>query len=352
MKIGLIGAGSSVGRYLLAEESGSFFGIYRSERALSQLCDKNLAARLVRAVDADDLINALRGCDAVVTLINDENPQAALDSLRQAVKACAAANVKRLIHMSSAAIYGRAAERALNVDAGGATLSWSSYAAGKQWQENFLKANTHVLPSILVLRPGLIWGPGMAWFHAPAGEVLRGEAWIAEGDSPCNLVHIRLLTYAIKHFAQSAPAGLNFCNIYDRERLTWSEYYQGIARSFGVACNIQMVPRKQVPPWLKGGNAARYIFPVGLAWSILPKPLKNFVKTVVRSIPRSRKVGEVVLDTGTVPHLSINREVWELKTARTLPPAGELLEKLYESYPFTERDHWADVESLRSWMWV
>ena len=351
MKIALIGAGSSVGRYLLSQDDERFIGTYRSERALSQLCDLDLGSRLVKAADPNALVDAIKGCDAVVTLINDTNPNTALKSLRQAVDACVSAGVPQLIHVGSAAIYGRNADHARTAESAGPVLPWNSYAAGKQWQENYLKRYRGRLPSMVVLRPGLIWGPGMAWLHAPAGEVLRREAWIAEGDAPCNLVNIRFLSHAILHCAHSRPSGLTFCNIYDHTRLTWTEYYRSIARHLEIKdCKIHVVPRGLIPPWLRSSRAARDLFPLCLGWSVSPQPLKYIVKAAVKALPRLQTSGNVALEPLDSPHLNINRELWELKTATGMPPGSDMLKELYRTYPYNNDDHWADVVKLRQWM--
>jgi len=353
MKIALIGAGSSVGRHLLSQGDDRFFGIYRSERALSQLCDLDIAPGLVRATDQAELVGALKGSDVAVTLINDENPRSALKSLSQAVDACELAGVPQLIHLGSAAIYGRNPEVASAAESGGPLITWNSYAAGKQWQENCLKRNKNRLASTVVLRPGLIWGPGMAWLHTPAGELFRREAWIAEGDAVCNLVNINFLAHAILRLSERRSPGLSFCNIYDRERLTWAQYYQRIAGHLGIAdCNIQVVPRAFVPPWLTTPRAARYVFPLGIGWSVSPRPIRNFVKAVVRALPRRRASPSVLLEPLETTHLAIKREVWELKTMKGLPPAGPILDDLYASYRRTSEQDWDEVNSLRTWMWA
>lgn len=353
MKIALIGAGSSVGRHLLSQGDDRFFGIYRSERALSQLCDLNIAPRLVRAADQTQLVSALKGSDAAVTLINDENPRAALESLVQTVDACELAGVPQLIHIGSAAIYGRHPERARTVKSSGSQISWNSYAAGKQWQENYLKRDTHSLQSTVILRPGLIWGPGMSWLHTPAGELLRREAWIVEGDAICNLVNINLLAHAILQLAGRPVPGLSFHNIYDRERLTWRQYYLRIAEQLGITdCSIHVVARGIFPPWLTTPRAARYIFPLGIGWSVSPRPVKNFVKGIVRALPKREALPSILLEPLDTAHMAISRETWELKTIKGLPPASPFLDDLYANYPRTTEQDWTEVKELRTWMWV
>ena len=353
MKIALIGAGSSVGRHLLSLNDQRFIGIYRGDRALSQLCDLDLGERLIKVGGLDQMIEALRGCDAVVTLVNDTNPMSARNSLRQAVDACVSAGVGRLIHVGSAAIYGVNAHRARTLDAAGSLLTWNSYAAGKQWQESYLKRHARRLRSVVVLRPGLIWGVGMAWLHAPAGELLRREAWIAEGDAPCNLVNINLLTHAIVELAHESPAGLSFCNLFDRERLSWSEYYARIGRGLGLDDRkLQVRPRLTFPPWIAGLGTIRHLFPFSLAWSVAPSPIKVAVKAIVfRLLPAASRMQSSTRAI-TTPAVRITREAWELKTARSLPPSGPLLERLHLSYPRSSEQDWAEVEGLRTWLWI
>lgn len=352
MKIALIGAGSSVGRHLLALDDPRFVGIYRSPKALSQLCDLDADPRLVRVSSLADMTRAVTGCDTVVTLINDENPRNALASLKEVVQACADARVPQLIHLGSAAIYGARPAQAQAVDSAGPSVTWNSYGAGKQWQENFLKACLTLPTSTVVLRPGLIWGPGMAWLHVPAGEALRGDAWVVEGDAPCNLININLLAHAIMHLAGTRPAGLTFTNLRDRETFTWSQYYARIAEAFDVKdFRITKVGRLNPTPWKGQAGAARSTFPWGLGWSVMPKPLKNAIKKAVKAVPRSVQARDVALERPT-PGFAISREVWELKTADGLPPSSPLLSELQASYPRTSEQDWAELDVLRDWMVV
>lgn len=352
MKIALIGAGSSVGRYLLALDDPRFIGIYRSPKALSQLCDLNAGPRLIRVSSAEDMARAIAGADSVVTLINDENPRNALNSLREVVEACAAAKVPQLIHLGSAAIYGAKSGQVCTSESAGPSITWNSYGAGKQWQENLLKRSRKLPPSTVVLRPGLIWGPGMAWLHAPAGEVIRGDAWIAEGDAPCNLVNINFLAHVILRLAEQRPPGLTFTNVRDRETGTWSDYYARIAAQFSVAdFQLNVVARGDATPWKGKPGAARSTFPYGLGWSVFPKPLKNLIKKIAKSLPRRIHAGLVrVVPPG--PGFSISREVWELKTADGLPPSSPMLADLQRSYPRTSEQDWAQLDALRLWMFA
>ena len=351
MKIALIGAGSSVGRYLLSREK-NYLGIYRTEHALSQLCDLSVAERLIKAGDDASLTAALRGCDAAVTLINDENPRQALASLRQAAAACEAAGVPQLIHLSSAAIYGRHAHQVRSENAGTLLPSWSSYATGKQWQESFLKRDRNrQIPSVVVLRPGLIWGPNMAWFRNPAAEVVRGNAWIAEGDGDCNLAHISLVANAISYFTRTRPSGLTFCNLYDEEALAWSEYYRRIAKQLGISdIHLHVVPRRAVPLWLRSPRALRSTFPLGLLWSIAPRPFKNLVKSTVQCMQADDQRARVFIKENGNPQLNLNRETWELKTAKGRPIGTHHLDVLRDEHCQSSLDNWAELSQLRPWM--
>jgi nucleoside-diphosphate-sugar epimerase len=353
MKIALIGAGSSVGRYLLAREK-NYIGIYRSDRALSQLCDLALGDRLIKAADAASLAKALQGCDAAVTLVNDENPRGALASLQQAVGACASAKVPQLIHLSSASIYGCHPDRARSEHAEFRMPSWNSYANGKQWQELFLqRGGAQPLSSVIVLRPGLIWGPDMAWLRNPAAEVVRGNAWIAEGDGSCNLAHISLVAEAISYFTREKTQGLTYLNLYDEEVLTWGQYYQRLADKLGVANHrLHVIPKHVVPLWLRTPRAVRSIFPFGLAWSTAPKSVKNFVKATARAMQARDHHGRVIIgQNGFVPP-AITREVWELKTAKGRPPASRHLELLHQINRRFSAENWSEISQLRRWMWA
>jgi nucleoside-diphosphate-sugar epimerase len=335
IKIALLGAGSSVARYILSRSGEEVIGIYRSHRALSQLCDLNLGSRLKKASTQGELIAALRGCQTAVNMVNDENPLRARQSLANLIDASASAGVKQIIHMSSSAVYGcRAAEVTL-LDEAHNGPTWSSYAAGKRWQEALLKRKVGRLPSLVVLRPGLIWGPGMAWLHRPASELVRGDAWIVEGDAVCNLVHVSLVYRAINYFAQETPSGLHFCNIADRQRIRWQDYYRRIAVALKLSDDIliKTVPRKSLI-WWQGVKSLRYVFPFGVCWSVLPPGPKGFVKLSLLPLTMGAKVA-TPLYWGPSP-VAVDRESWELKAFDGSLPGNRHLEKLHEAHSANE----------------
>jgi nucleoside-diphosphate-sugar epimerase len=349
MKIALIWAGSSVGRALLSKNDNRLKGIYRSPKALSQLCDLDVNFQLVKISSTLDMMNAISGCDTVITLINDTNPLSALRSLKDVVEACRLANIPQLIHLSSAAIYGSTPARAALVDSPGASLTWNSYSAGKQWQEDFLKKCKDLPTSVVIIRPGLIWGPGMAWLNTPANEIVRGEAWVADGDASCNLLNINFLTHSLYYLASNPTSGLSYVNLRDRESLTWTDYYSRIARLLQIEhyC-IGKIPRSSGHPWKGNKGTARSIFPFGLGWSVLPLFLKRIIKNFVGLLPRKRLPSEVRIEALN-PKYSISREAWELKTADGLPPSNALLKELQESYERSSDEDWSELNYLREW---
>jgi nucleoside-diphosphate-sugar epimerase len=350
MKIALVGAGSSVGRYILSSDFPEFFGIYRSAKALSQLCDLGVGDSLIKVSSDDQMAKAFMGIDAVVTLINDENPHSALLSLKSVVSACDVAKVPQLIHISSASIYGSNPSAAINPNSAGASIGWNSYACGKQWQENFLKGAKLLPPSTVVLRPGLIWGPGMAWLNAPLGELKRGDAWVVEGDAPCNIVNINLLVHAILSMAKMRPKGLSFINIRDSEEYTWAEYYARISQQFDINAKVITVPQTASNSWKSNSGATRSTFPYGLGWSVLPRGLKTVVKRIVKALPKIISHHNLALKDLEHSNLHISREGWELRTARGLPARNTLLSDIQNSYSRTAAQDWQQLDKMRKWI--
>ncbi len=349
-KIALLGAGSSVGRYILSSTGPNVVGIIRSNRALSQLCDLNLGNRLIVAEDCAALSDALNGCCSVVNLVNDANPFSAKRSLSALIEACVAAKVPQLIHISSAAVYGPRAGEVNGLDDCLWWPSWSSYAIGKRWQESVIKKNAHRFPSVVVLRPGLIWGPGMAWLNGPACELARGIAWVVEGDSKCNLVNIGFLKHAILELVSIQPGGLVWCNIADKKRLTWSAYYQAIASELGLGtAKIEVLPRQRFK-WWSGAKSLRYVWPFGLGWSIATPSQKSLVKKILRR-PINHYLSCKVTG-GKAWSVCINRETWELKSFDGLLPGCELNERLHASFKLSVSEQWGEVKALRPWFAV
>lgn len=236
--IAVIGAGGFVGARLV--ERAALLGnvpvvpIVRSRRSQGRLARFGACTVLGDAGDPASLVPLLKGCGMVVnlTLGNDERIVGDVESIHTA---CQQAEVPLFVHMSSAEVFGRADAADVSDDAVADSPHWMDYAHGKRAAEAWLRSHWNGPLKVVMLRPGLVWGPGSGWLVDPAKALVDGTAYLFNGGRGiCNLIHVDNLIQHLAALAESPPARSGIYNIADRETLTWAEYYHAIAREVGV----------------------------------------------------------------------------------------------------------------------
>ncbi|OBB58694.1 hypothetical protein A5757_15735 [Mycobacterium sp. 852013-51886_SCH5428379] len=236
--IAVIGAGGFVGARLVerAELVGdmSVVPIVRSWRSQGRLARFGMRTVLGDAGDPASLVPLLKGCGMVVnlTLGNDERIVGDVQSM---YTACQQAEVPLFVHMSSAEVFGRAEDPNLTDESFPDGRHWMEYAQAKTAAEAWLRSQPEGPVRIVMLRPGLVWGPGAGWLVEPAQGMVDGTAYLFNGGRGiCNLIHVDNLIEHLVQLANSPDIRSGVFNISDEETLTWSEYYRAIAREVGV----------------------------------------------------------------------------------------------------------------------
>jgi nucleoside-diphosphate-sugar epimerase len=237
--VAIIGAGGFVGARFL--EMATLAGrtdvvpVVRAYRSVGRNAHLGVPHRLADASRLDSLREALTGCDVVVNVttgyVGDILP------ITQTVYAAAVAvGARMLVHMSSAAVYGGVERPDLPDDAPPRLDHWMPYARQKGMAENFLRERMRDGKiAIVVLRPSLVWGPGSPWVLGPAGELVRGSAYLIGGGAGiCNLMYVDNLVRSISAVVAHPAPATGFFNIGDDERTTWRKYYAALAAGLGL----------------------------------------------------------------------------------------------------------------------
>ncbi len=237
--IAILGAGGFVGsRFVqmgVAAGRRDIVPVVRSCRSLARLSKYGLQHRWGEIARPETIRPAIRGCRVVVNLTVGDYSEIAANSAAL-YEACVAEQVRLLIHMSSAEVFGRAENPNLTDDSEPDLRHWMAYARGKGQAELVLRSRMDSAPlAIVVLRPGLVWGPGSTWIVEPAGDLLNQQAFLADGGAGiCNLIFVDNLISAIMRVAQHPTPPSGFYNVADRETVTWADYYRELAGRLGV----------------------------------------------------------------------------------------------------------------------
>ncbi len=179
------------------------------------------------------------------------------------VRSAAEAGVGRFVHVSSISVYGIPGDRTVVTEewplvtgpAGGGPVS--TYARTKALGEvRAREAAAELGIDLVVLRPGMVWGPGSSgWSLRVAGIVCAGKPiLVGDGSGHFHAAYVDNVVDALLLAAthpgavppEAVPGGA--FNVTD-EPLTWREY----AGHYGALCGVEP---KAVPRWLARALAA------------------------------------------------------------------------------------------------
>lgn len=246
-EIGIIGAGGFVGsrmvETLLLGGDRDVRAIVRAYRSFASTCRFGPDVNLVRA-DAEDpaaLESAVAGCSTVVNLTTG-SPASIRRSTRVIYEACVRARVPRLIHTSSAVVYGEVATPDTHDDSRPLTEHWMPYARAKAYAERWLRQNARGGPcEVVVLRPGIIWGPHSPHTLGIAQAVAERRAYLVDGGRAVfNGIYIDNLVAAILTSHRHPGPVSGFFNVSDREHVTWRDFYAALGPH--LDCDVGRLP--------------------------------------------------------------------------------------------------------------
>ena len=238
--ITIIGAAGFVGtrlvESLVLDGRTDVRAVVRAHRSLAGLARLGPAVSvwLADAEDRASLVPALQGSSVVVNLTNGP-PAGIMPSTRSILEACVAANVPRLIHISSAVVYDEVVSPTLDDDSPPLTRHWMPYAKAKASAEIWLREQLAVVPcQIAVLRPGFVWGVRSPHTMSVINSLLEKRAYLVrDGQGVFNSIYIDNLVACIRTCIDHPDDVRGFYNVADREFVTWRDFYSALAGPLG-----------------------------------------------------------------------------------------------------------------------
>ena len=193
-------------------------------------------------LDPDSLRRALTGADAVVNCARGDRATT-VEGTRRLIEVSAASGVRRIVHLSSIAVYGGATGR---VDEAVPILPQrsgdGSYA---HWKADAERVAISSSTEVVRLRPGIIYGAGSTlWVHDLALRIRSGR-WAtfgSAGEGICNLVHVTDVAAAVASALTAPLAAGEAFNIDGDTAITWNAWFSRLAEAIGVP------PLPNLPP--------------------------------------------------------------------------------------------------------
>jgi len=272
--------------------------------------------RIADASRPDVLKDALAGCGVVVNLTTGR-PADILSVTRSVHSAAVAVGARLVVHMSSAAVYGQVDRPGLPDDAPPPPDHWMPYASQKALAENFLRERMRDgRPAIVVLRPGLVWGPGSPWVLGPAREICSRSAYlIRAGAGVCDLMYVDNLVRSILAVADDAAPVPGFFHVHDDEQVTWREYYAALAAGLGV--DVATIHAVTMDAYRVGVRDVLDTLRSSWAYTWLKERVPFETRSLLKlRLARARRREPKSLH----PRPALTREMWELQSTRYALP--------------------------------
>jgi len=238
-KILVTGAAGSVGSRLVemwAEEGrlGELRCMVRSYRTAARIMRYPLEVVEADLTDEAAVRRAAEGCDAIVHLGVGDKASQETEPLLAAARAL---GIGRFVHMSSAAVYGRALPS--RVEAAQETTPLQK--TGEPYADEKAKAEQSVLNECgrglegIVLRPHMVYGPYLRWSAELMELLARGQVCVVEDGGWCNLIHVDDLVESVRCGLETEKGFGRPLFVTDGAPLKWSEYIDAHAELLSLS---------------------------------------------------------------------------------------------------------------------
>jgi len=283
LKFGILGANGFIGSRTVEmfhlADLAEVRPIVRHYSSLAGVSRFNLDYRIADAFDQAALRKAFSGCDVVLHTVAGD-PKTILGTLTPTYQAAQEAGVRCLIYLSSASVHGQAPipgsdeNSPLNDEQ---PLPYNKAKVEAERKLHQLRSNGEV--ELVILRPGIVFGPRSYWVASFAESLLQGTAYLIDGGRGiCNSIYIDNLVHAI-YLAATQPGidGEAFL-VGDSETITWAKLYEPIAQALGF--DFAQIPEATLPKpkaasLLDRSDAIRMSKPVQTFLSIFPMKLRQ-----------------------------------------------------------------------------
>jgi 2-alkyl-3-oxoalkanoate reductase len=252
-RIAVVGASGFVGSALcerLFFEGINFTPFVRGTGNAARVSRLGMPIRRLDLLDGKAVLDALTGFDVVVNCSLGDKA-AVSRGFRNLLLAMERLRTSRLIHLSSASIYGVEPKPDCVTEEGPPDPQSNEYAGMKLRQDESIFRLSQKGVSTYILCPGAIVGP-YSVFSIGLAEALRsGPMPLVDGGvNPSNLVHVDNLVEAILAAAQSSSGAGERYFVNETRPVNWRTVLEDHARVLGIRAELVNVTVEQVRPYL------------------------------------------------------------------------------------------------------
>jgi nucleoside-diphosphate-sugar epimerase len=254
--------------------------VVRRAASLALSCRFAIKGVIADATDESSLSRAFQGCDAIVSSVTG-SPELITGICRPLVAAAKAAGARRIIHISSQMVHGQSLAPRTTEDTPFPPRQPLAYNRAKAEAEGLMRsAASSAGLGLVILRPGIVYGPRSRWTGGIADDLLAGNAFLLrDRGGACNAVYVDNLVHAIElSLGSSASAGEAFF-VNDDQPLSWSDLILPVADALGLEAGA--MPRVTLQEVLASSPSRlrEIVFPIARnAFRRLPRSLAHVLR--------------------------------------------------------------------------
>jgi nucleoside-diphosphate-sugar epimerase len=204
--------------------------------------------------DPADVLRAADGCELIVhcaigtTGTEQDRRRVTVVGTEHVLAAAARARIKRLVHVSTAAVYGGNTPDAVLTEDATPRYTGVHYADSKLDAENAVRAaaRTHGFEAV-ICQPTIVYGPFGRTFTTNVVEQLKtGRVILVNGGvGTCNAVYVDDVVTALLLAATSDRAPGETFLISGPDTVTWAEFYGRYQRLLGLTDRLEPMAEKE-----------------------------------------------------------------------------------------------------------
>ena len=247
-KVAVVGAsgfvGAAVVERLLDSGKADVLPLIHTSGNAWQLARRGITLKTVDLLDAHAIGEALNGCTHVVNCSRGSD-ETMLRGLKNLVVASRTAKVRRFVHLSSVMVYGDPPPAEATCEDAPTRPRKGSYGHIKLMQDEMVrKATSEGLASVILCPPN-ISGPHSYFLLGVLAALSDGSLVLAgDGESPCALVDVENLAYAVQIALDSGVSDGRRFFITDDGDLTWRQLVISLAPLTEKRCETRSVSKE------------------------------------------------------------------------------------------------------------
>jgi len=247
--------------------------VVRSVARLARPARFDLDCRIANGFDQAALSGAFQGCDVVVHAIAGD-ARTILGTLAPAYRAAQEAGVRRFVYLSTASVHGQAPKPGTDESSLLSDRQSLPYNSAKvQAERTLYELRSQGSVEIVLLRPGIVFGPRSFWVTSFAEALLKSQAYVVnDGRGICNSTYVDNLVHALSLAVTASGIDGEAFLVGDEEKISWAEFYQPFAEALGYDLSDvhHIAPISSALTWRDRVEAIRTSHPVQTVLSYLP----------------------------------------------------------------------------------